>query len=73
MKTFIELVVVLAFKVAPYKGAVALAAALLAAMVAAVLAIHLPTATLRVYPVYALALISFFAGFFGPKPTLPAL
>ena len=57
----------------PFKGAVALAAALLLALVLAVLAIHLPTATLRVYPTYGLGLVAFFTGFFLPRPSLPSL
>lgn len=71
--TFLGSVLALALKLAPYKGAIALLAALLAALVLAVLAIHLPTATLRVYPVYMLAVLSFFTGFLMPRATLPSL
>lgn len=44
-----------------------------AILLSAVLAIHLPAAQYRVYPVAALALVSFFTGFFAPRPTLPTL
>lgn len=49
---------------------VALGVVLLMAVLA-ILAIHLPSAEYRVYPVAILALASFFTGFFSPRP--PAL
>jgi hypothetical protein len=71
--TFLGSVLLLAVKLAPYKGMIAFAAAVLAALVLAVLAIHLQSATLRVYPVYGLAVLSFFTGFLMPRATLPPL
>lgn len=54
-----------------HKGAAAFLAAMGAALVLAVLAIHLPTATLRIYPICVLAVLSFFAGFLMPRPYAP--
>jgi hypothetical protein len=53
--------------VLPHKELVAIVSAGLVALFLALLAIHLPSAHLRVFPVYALALVSFFAGFFSPR------